>query len=82
MQPAGTYVAEMLHVHQLEFELRKVLLDVTGTGKLVSSSICYNLIEEVCPIGSVYETFRGLCCTLPSANCANSTAITLARGTL
>ena len=57
-----------------------VLLDVSGTGKLVSSSTDYNLIEEVCPSGSVYDPFRGSCRTLPSANCTNSTAITLARG--
>ena len=57
-----------------------VLLDVTGTGKLVSSSTRYNLVEEVCPSGSVYDAFRGSCRTLPSANCTNSTVITLARG--
>ena len=58
-----------------------VLLDVFGTGKLVSSSTSrYNLVEEVCPSGSVYDAFRGSCRTLPSANCTNSTAITLARG--
>ena len=57
-----------------------VLLDVSGTGKLVSSSTSYNLVEEVCPSGSVYDAFRGSCRTLPSANCTNSTAITLARG--
>ena len=58
-----------------------VLLDVFGTGKLVSSSTHdYNLVEEVCPSGSVYDAFRGSCRTLPFANCTNSTAITLARG--
>ena len=57
-----------------------VLLDVSGTGKLVSSSIHFNLIEEVCPSGSVYDAFRGSCRTLPSANCTNSTVITLTRG--
>ena len=58
-----------------------VLLDVSGTGKLVSSSsIRYNVIEEVCPSGSVYDAFRGSCRTLPSANCTNSTAITLVGG--
>ena len=57
-----------------------VLLDVSGTGKLVSSSKRYNLIEEACPSGSVYDTFRGSCRTLPSANCTNSTAITLVGG--
>ena len=57
-----------------------VLLDVSGTGKLVSSSTRYNLIEEVCPSGSVYDAFRGSCRTLPSANCTNSTAITLVGG--
>ena len=57
-----------------------VLLDVSGTGKLVSSSTRYNIVEEVCPSGSVYDAFRGSCRTLPSANCTNFTAITLARG--
>ena len=57
-----------------------VLLDVSGTGKLVSSSKDYKIIEEVCPSGSVYDAFRGSCRTLPSANCTNSTVITLARG--
>ena len=57
-----------------------VFLDISGTGKLVSDSMYYNLIEEVCPSGSVYDAFRGSCRTLPSANCTNSTAITLARG--
>ena len=58
-----------------------VLLDVSGTGKLVSSSsIRYNVVEEVCPSGSVYDAFRGSCRTLPSANCTNSTAITLVGG--
>ena len=57
-----------------------VLLDISGTGKLVSSSIRYNLIEEACPSGSVYDAFRGSCRTLPSANCTNSTAITLVGG--
>ena len=57
-----------------------VLLDVSGTGKLISSSIHFNLIEEVCPSGSVYDAFRGSCHTLPSANCTNSTAITLVGG--
>ena len=57
-----------------------VLLDVSGTGKLVSSSTDFKLIEEVCPSESVYDPFRGSCRTLPSANCTNSTAITLARG--
>ena len=44
---------------------------------MVSSSIRYNLIEEACPSGSVYDALRGSCRTLPSANCTNSTAITL-----
>ena len=57
-----------------------VLLDVSGNGKLVSSSTHYNLIEEACPSGSVYDAFRGSCRTLPSANCTNSTAITLVGG--
>ena len=59
-----------------------ILWDVSGTGKLVSLSSIhpYNLIEEVCPSGSVYDAFRGSCRTLPSANCTNSTAITLVGG--
>ena len=58
-----------------------ILLDVSGTGLTVSSSTThYNIIEEACPSGSVYDAFRGSCRTLPSANCTNSTAITLARG--
>ena len=63
-----------------EFTNIAVLLDVSGTGKLISSSIHYNLIEEACPSGSVYDAFRGSCRTLPSANCTNSTAITLVGG--
>ena len=57
-----------------------VLLDISGTGKLVSTSTHYKLLEDVCPSGSVYDAFRGSCRTLPSANCTNSTVITLARG--
>ena len=57
-----------------------VFLDISGTGKLVSTSTHYNLLEEACPSGSVYEALRGSCRTLPSANCTNTTTITLARG--
>ena len=58
-----------------------ILLDISGTGRTASSSIAtYSLVEEVCPSGSVYDIFRGSCRTLPSANCTNSTAITLAKG--
>ena len=58
-----------------------ILLDVSGTGLTVSSSTThYTIIEEVCPSGSVYDAFRGSCRTLPSANCTNSTAITLVGG--
>ena len=58
-----------------------ILWDISGTGRTASSSTTtYSLVEEVCPSRSVYDAFRGSCRTLPSANCTNSTAITLARG--
>ena len=58
-----------------------VLFDVSGTGKLVYFTDTYVIrIYEACPSGSVYDVLRGSCHTLPSANCTNSTAITLARG--
>ena len=58
-----------------------ILWDISGTGRTASSSTAtYSLVEEMCPSGSVYDIFRGSCHTLPSANCTNSTAITLARG--
>ena len=58
-----------------------VLLDISGTGTMArSSSVTYNVVEEVCPSGSVYDVFRGACRMLPSANCTNSTAITLEGG--
>ena len=58
-----------------------ILWDISGTGRTASSSTTtYSLVEEVCPSGSVYDTFRGSCRTLPSANCTNSTVITLVGG--
>jgi hypothetical protein len=58
-----------------------ILFDIFGTGRTaVSSSVTYNIVEEVCPSGSVYDVFRGACRMLPSANCTNSTAITLEGG--
>ena len=58
-----------------------VLFDVSGTGKLDYYSDTYVIhIYEACPSGSVYDLLRGSCRTLPSANCTNFTAITLARG--
>ena len=58
-----------------------VLLDISGTGvRAISSSATFNIVEEVCPSGSVYDVFRGSCRMLPSANCTNSTAITLEGG--
>ena len=89
---ANTYCAACWNVSSLNLVCSKyehivgkpfnfaVFLDVSGTGKLVSSSTHYNIVEDVCPSGSVYDAFRGSCRTLPSANCTNSTAITLARG--
>ena len=58
-----------------------ILLDISGTGvRATSSSVTFNIVEEVCPSGSVYDVFRGSCRMLPSANCTNSTAITLEGG--
>ena len=58
-----------------------ILLDISNTGtKATSSSVARSVKEEVCPSGSVYDVFRGACRMLPSANCTNSTAITLEGG--
>ena len=70
----------LMYVPRIVLQNAGEFLDVSGTGKLVSSSVHFNLIEEVCPSGSVYDALRGSCRTLPSANCTNSTAITLVGG--
>ena len=62
-----------------------ILLDISDTGTVAAtsaevSSATFNVVEEVCPNGSVYDVFRGSCRMLPSANCTNSTAITLEGG--
>ena len=57
-----------------------LLVDVYGIEDLISTSMYFNRMEEVCLSGSVYDAFRGSCHTLLPANCTNSTAITLARG--
>ena len=58
-----------------------MLLDIHDTGVVATSStMTVNIVEEVCPSGSVYDVFKGSCRTLPSANCSDSTAITLERG--
>ena len=58
-----------------------MLLDIHDTGVVATSStMTVNIVEEVCLSGSVYDVFKGSCRTLPSANCSDSTAITLERG--
>ena len=62
-----------------------ILLDISDTGTVVAtsaevSSATFNVVEEVCPSGSVYDVFRGSCRMLSSANCTNSTVITLEGG--
>ena len=58
-----------------------MLLDIHDTGLVATSStMAVNIVEEMCPSGSVYDVFKGSCRMLPSANCTDSTAITLERG--
>ena len=58
-----------------------MLLDIHDSGVVATSStMTLNIVEEMCPSGSVYDVFKGSCRMLPSANCTNSTVIRLEGG--